>query len=41
MEVERYENELRKGLYEAIERLKQINGFALYSFNICTDPGAE
>lgn len=40
MEASTYENELRRGLTEAIGMLTQINGFVLHSFNIWTDPEA-
>jgi hypothetical protein len=35
-----YENELRRGLVEAIHKLSSVPGFVLYSFNIWTDIGA-
>jgi hypothetical protein len=35
-----YERELRRGLTEAIAKLRQIDGFVLHSFNIWTDPAA-
>jgi hypothetical protein len=38
MNSQLYEDELRSGLAAAIEKLKRIDGFALYGFNIWTDP---
>src|SRR5215218_2444109 len=40
MTVADYGSELRRGLAEAVEKLSRIDGFALYAFNVWTDPHA-